>query len=90
MQRDFLRADYIRSHLEFELINLEWRRMMVWDKPGWHTMQKTGFQVLNEDEIASSVQEESDPVNDKTYEDEDINNNESSKGPTNADEFSSL
>ncbi|GFV16513.1 uncharacterized protein TNCV_4785751 [Trichonephila clavipes] len=37
-----------------------------------------GFNMLNDDEIVTSVQEESDPVDDKTGEDED--NNESSKG----------
>ncbi|GFV46435.1 uncharacterized protein TNCV_3233241 [Trichonephila clavipes] len=52
-------------------------------------MQKTGFQMLNVDEIVTSVQEESDPVDDKTDEYED-NNNESSKGPSNTDAFSAL
>ncbi|GFX50173.1 uncharacterized protein TNCV_2781951 [Trichonephila clavipes] len=46
-----------------------------------------GFQTLNEDEIVTSVQEESDPVDDETDEDEN-NNNESSKGPSNTDVFS--
>ncbi|PRD29668.1 UNVERIFIED_CONTAM: hypothetical protein NCL1_28656 [Trichonephila clavipes] len=36
-----------------------------------------GFQMLNDDEIVTSVQEESDPLDDETDEDED-NNNESS------------
>ncbi|GFT87874.1 uncharacterized protein TNCV_799791 [Trichonephila clavipes] len=36
------------------------------------------------------VQEESDPVDDETDEGEDNNNNESSKGPSNADAFSVL
>ncbi|PRD25360.1 UNVERIFIED_CONTAM: hypothetical protein NCL1_41152 [Trichonephila clavipes] len=39
-----------------------------------------GFQTLNDDEIVTSVQEESNPVDDETDEDED-NNNENSKGP---------
>ncbi|GFV57356.1 hypothetical protein TNCV_3285841 [Trichonephila clavipes] len=39
--------------------------------------------MLNDDEIVTSVHEESDPVNDD-------NNNESSKGPSNADVFSAL
>ncbi|GFT98750.1 RNase H domain-containing protein [Trichonephila clavipes] len=38
--------------------------------------------MLNEDEIVTSVQEESDPVDDETDEDED-KNNISSKGPSN-------
>ncbi|GFS62102.1 uncharacterized protein TNCV_476591 [Trichonephila clavipes] len=48
-----------------------------------------GFQMLNDDGIGTSVQEESDPVDDETDEDED-NNNESSKGPSNADAVSVL
>ncbi|GFV06136.1 hypothetical protein TNCV_1084101 [Trichonephila clavipes] len=44
------------------------------------------FQMLNDDEIVTSVQEESDPVDDETDED----NNESNKGPSNADAFSAL
>ncbi|GFV83377.1 hypothetical protein TNCV_3055241 [Trichonephila clavipes] len=47
------------------------------------------FQMLNDDEIVTSVQEESDPVDDETDEDEN-NNNKSSKGPSNADSFSAL
>ncbi|PRD23332.1 UNVERIFIED_CONTAM: hypothetical protein NCL1_46627 [Trichonephila clavipes] len=47
-----------------------------------------GFQMLNDDEIGTSVQEESDPVDDET--EEKNNNNESSKGPSNADAFSAL
>ncbi|GFT07584.1 uncharacterized protein TNCV_4045461 [Trichonephila clavipes] len=49
-----------------------------------------GIQMLNEDEIVTSLQEEFDPVNDETDEDEDNNNNESNKGPSNADAFSAL
>ncbi|GFW60631.1 uncharacterized protein TNCV_569771 [Trichonephila clavipes] len=48
-----------------------------------------GFQMLNDDEIVTFVQEESDPVDDEIDENEDINN-ESSKGPSNADAFSAL
>ncbi|PRD31335.1 UNVERIFIED_CONTAM: hypothetical protein NCL1_23804 [Trichonephila clavipes] len=48
-----------------------------------------GFQMLNDDEIVTSVQEESDPVDDETDEDED-NHNESNKGPSHADAFSAL
>ncbi|GFX30009.1 uncharacterized protein TNCV_2617201 [Trichonephila clavipes] len=48
-----------------------------------------GFQKLNDDEILTSVQKESDPVDDETDEDED-NNNESSKSPSNANVFSAL
>ncbi|GFV25333.1 hypothetical protein TNCV_1146041 [Trichonephila clavipes] len=45
--------------------------------------------MLNDDEIVTSVQAESDPVDDETDEDED-NNNESSKRPSNAGAFSAL
>ncbi|GFV95017.1 hypothetical protein TNCV_1030151 [Trichonephila clavipes] len=46
-----------------------------------------GFQMLNDDEIVTSVQEESD---DETHEDDDNNNNESSENPSNVDAFSTL
>ncbi|GFW10184.1 uncharacterized protein TNCV_1849011 [Trichonephila clavipes] len=49
-----------------------------------------GFQMLNDDEIVTSVREESDPVDDETDEDEDNNNNEIGKSPSNADVFSAL
>ncbi|PRD20526.1 UNVERIFIED_CONTAM: hypothetical protein NCL1_54346 [Trichonephila clavipes] len=47
-----------------------------------------GFQMLNDDEIVTSVQEESDRVDDERDENED--NYETSKGPSNADVFSAL
>ncbi|GFT00525.1 uncharacterized protein TNCV_140851 [Trichonephila clavipes] len=46
--------------------------------------------MLIDDEIVTFMQKESDPVNDKTVEDEGNNNNESIKGPSNADAFSAL
>ncbi|GFX04143.1 uncharacterized protein TNCV_3972921 [Trichonephila clavipes] len=49
-----------------------------------------GFQMLNDDGIVTSVQEECDPVDDETDEDEDKNNNESSTCPLNADAYSAL
>ncbi|PRD21176.1 UNVERIFIED_CONTAM: hypothetical protein NCL1_52567 [Trichonephila clavipes] len=49
-----------------------------------------GFQMLNYDEIVTSVQKESGPVDDETDENEEKNNNESSKGPSKADAFSAL
>ncbi|GFW19199.1 uncharacterized protein TNCV_255261 [Trichonephila clavipes] len=55
---------------------------------GWHEMQKTGFQMLNDHEIVTSVQEESDPVDDETDKVEYNHSNESSK--SNADAFSVL
>ncbi|GFT73339.1 uncharacterized protein TNCV_4009531 [Trichonephila clavipes] len=51
-------------------------------------MQKTGFQMLSDDEIATSVQEYHS-VDDETDE-EEHNSNESSKGPSNSDVFSAL
>ncbi|PRD27164.1 UNVERIFIED_CONTAM: hypothetical protein NCL1_36134 [Trichonephila clavipes] len=48
------------------------------------------FQMLNDDEIVTSVQEESYPVNDETNEDEESNSNECSKCPSNNDVFSAL
>ncbi|PRD22123.1 UNVERIFIED_CONTAM: hypothetical protein NCL1_49955 [Trichonephila clavipes] len=48
------------------------------------------FQMLNDDEIVTSAQEESDPVDNETDEDKDNNSNESSKGPSNVDAFSAL
>ncbi|GFW25632.1 uncharacterized protein TNCV_1308931 [Trichonephila clavipes] len=60
------------------------------DVETWMTCdaEDCGFQMLNDDEIVTSVQEESDPVDDETDEDED--NNESCKGTSNADAFSAL
>ncbi|GFX22306.1 uncharacterized protein TNCV_2951471 [Trichonephila clavipes] len=51
-------------------------------------VEDCGFQMLNADEIMTSVREESNPVDDETNEDED--NNKSSKGSSNADAFSAL
>ncbi|GFS95095.1 uncharacterized protein TNCV_2704561 [Trichonephila clavipes] len=45
-----------------------------------------GFQMLNGDEIVTSMQKESDPVEDETDGNQD--NNESSLYPSNADAFS--
>ncbi|GFU51927.1 uncharacterized protein TNCV_3734321 [Trichonephila clavipes] len=49
----------------------------------------SGFQMLNDDEIVTSVPAESDPVDDETDEDED-NNNETNKVPSIAGAFSVL
>ncbi|GFW45215.1 uncharacterized protein TNCV_717171 [Trichonephila clavipes] len=49
-----------------------------------------GFQMLNDDEIRTFVQEESDSVAEETDKDENNNSNESSKGPSNANAFSAL
>ncbi|GFW82259.1 hypothetical protein TNCV_3817401 [Trichonephila clavipes] len=48
-----------------------------------------GFQMLNDDEIKTSVQEKSDSV-DSLYEGESNSNDESNKGSSNADAFSVL
>ncbi|GFX15215.1 uncharacterized protein TNCV_2709201 [Trichonephila clavipes] len=47
------------------------------------------FQMLKDDEIVTSVQEESSPLDDETDEDQD-NSNESSEDPSNANAFSAL
>ncbi|GFY25452.1 uncharacterized protein TNCV_2485721 [Trichonephila clavipes] len=52
--------------------------------------ENCGFQMLNDDEIVTSVPEESDPVDDKTDEDEYNNNDEISQGPSNTNAFSVL
>ncbi|GFW55634.1 uncharacterized protein TNCV_120181 [Trichonephila clavipes] len=52
--------------------------------------EECSFQMLNDDEIVTSVQEECHPVDDETDEDEGNNNSESSKGPSKADVFSAL
>ncbi|GFV11036.1 hypothetical protein TNCV_2717811 [Trichonephila clavipes] len=46
--------------------------------------------MLNDDEMVTSVQEESDPVDDETDEDDENSYDESSKDPSNADAFSEL
>ncbi|GFW42599.1 hypothetical protein TNCV_4257931 [Trichonephila clavipes] len=43
-----------------------------------------------DDELVTSVHEESNPVDDEMDEGEDNSNNKSSKGPSNADAFSAL
>ncbi|GFT26798.1 hypothetical protein TNCV_3709831 [Trichonephila clavipes] len=52
--------------------------------------KKFGFQTLNDDQIGTSVQEESDHVDNETDKDEDNSSNESSKGLSKADTFSAL
>ncbi|GFT58822.1 uncharacterized protein TNCV_184811 [Trichonephila clavipes] len=47
-----------------------------------------GFKMLNDDEIVTSAHEESDPVDDEM--DEDVDNNISSKAPSNVHTFSAL
>ncbi|GFV91741.1 hypothetical protein TNCV_4763061 [Trichonephila clavipes] len=42
--------------------------------------EDSGFQLLNDDEIVTSVQEESNPVDDETDNHEDNNNNENMSG----------
>ncbi|GFV62114.1 uncharacterized protein TNCV_4109171 [Trichonephila clavipes] len=44
--------------------------------------------MLNDDEIVTSVEEESDPVDDETDKDEGNYDNENSKGSSNANAFS--
>ncbi|GFX30939.1 uncharacterized protein TNCV_4146471 [Trichonephila clavipes] len=49
--------------------------------------ENCGFQMLNDNEIVTSLQKESDPVDDETEEDKD---NKISKCPSNADASSAL
>ncbi|GFV89905.1 hypothetical protein TNCV_4691341 [Trichonephila clavipes] len=49
-----------------------------------------GFQILNDNDTVTSMQEEPDPIDNETDEDEDSNNNESSKVPSNSDVFTAL
>ncbi|GFX82221.1 uncharacterized protein TNCV_33291 [Trichonephila clavipes] len=60
------------------------------DEEDVETWMACDVEMLNDDETVTSVQEESDPVDNETDKDEDNNNNESSKGPSNADMFSAL
>ncbi|GFX79903.1 hypothetical protein TNCV_558021 [Trichonephila clavipes] len=46
--------------------------------------------MLNDGKIVTSVQKESDSVDDESDEDEDNSNNDSSKDPANANVFSAL
>ncbi|GFV91058.1 uncharacterized protein TNCV_1249401 [Trichonephila clavipes] len=78
-------TDFVQSIPGFQECNEE-------DVETWMTCdaEDCGFQMLNDEEIVTSVLEESDPVDDETDEDEDNNSNESSKGPSNADAFSAF
>ncbi|GFY14501.1 hypothetical protein TNCV_1315551 [Trichonephila clavipes] len=69
-------TDFVQSIPGFQECDEDMETWMASDA------EDCGFQVLNEDEIETSVQEESDPVDDET--DEDEANNESGKGPSNA------
>ncbi|GFU28417.1 hypothetical protein TNCV_3579811 [Trichonephila clavipes] len=57
---------------------------------GGKSSQKSEHVEESKGRIVIFVQEESDPVDDEMYEDEDNNHNESRKGPSNADAFSAL
>ncbi|GFU03624.1 uncharacterized protein TNCV_199731 [Trichonephila clavipes] len=72
-------ADFVQSIPGFEECDEE-------DVKTWMACdaEECGFQMLNDDDIVTFVQEESAPVDDETDEDEDNNNNESSKGQANA------
>ncbi|GFW67736.1 uncharacterized protein TNCV_3870671 [Trichonephila clavipes] len=77
-------SDFVQSISGFQECDEDVETWMACDA------KHCGFQILNDDENVSSVQEESDPVNDETDEDEDNNNNESSKGPSNSGPFFAL
>ncbi|GFW15577.1 uncharacterized protein TNCV_4657171 [Trichonephila clavipes] len=63
---------FIQSIPEFQECNEDAETWMTCDA------EDCGFQMLNDDEIVTSVQEESDTIDDET---DNYNNNESSKGP---------
>ncbi|GFW18724.1 uncharacterized protein TNCV_1369781 [Trichonephila clavipes] len=64
--------DFVQSILGFQECDEDVETWIACDA------EDCGFQTLNDDEIVTSVQEESDPADDETNEDED-NNNESSR-----------
>ncbi|GFU37576.1 uncharacterized protein TNCV_4274961 [Trichonephila clavipes] len=78
-------TDFVQSIPGFQECNAE-------DVETWMACdaEDCGFQMLNNDEILTFVQEESNPVDDKTDEDEDNINNESGKGSSNAGVVSAL
>ncbi|GFV22660.1 hypothetical protein TNCV_2078501 [Trichonephila clavipes] len=55
-----------------------------------YNAEDCGFQMLNDDEIVTSMQEACDSVDEEMDEDENNNNDESSNGPSNTDAFSAL
>ncbi|GFW06250.1 uncharacterized protein TNCV_37251 [Trichonephila clavipes] len=77
-------TDFVISIPGFQEYNEDVETWMSCDAEDW------GFQMLNDDEIMTSVQEESDPVDDETHKDEENNNNESNNCPSNANTFSAL
>ncbi|GFT12632.1 uncharacterized protein TNCV_5094091 [Trichonephila clavipes] len=79
------KTDFIQSILEFQECDEE-------DVETWMAYEADDceFQMLHDDGFVTSVQKESDPVDDETDENEDNNNNESSKGSSNADTFPAL
>ncbi|GFY10877.1 hypothetical protein TNCV_1123991 [Trichonephila clavipes] len=64
---------FVQSIPGFQECDEDRETWMAWDA------ENCGFQMLNDDGIVTSVQEDSDPVDDETGKDED-NNNDSSKG----------
>ncbi|GFX98225.1 hypothetical protein TNCV_4908681 [Trichonephila clavipes] len=77
-------TDFVQSIPGFQECDEDLETWMVIDAEE----RLSGFQMLNDDEIVTSVQAESDPIDDETDEEED--NNESSKGPSNTGTFSAL
>ncbi|PRD20964.1 UNVERIFIED_CONTAM: hypothetical protein NCL1_53153 [Trichonephila clavipes] len=77
----FLQLYKNKRFQEYDEEDVETR--MACDEEDWK------FQMLIDEEIVTSVQEESYPVDDETDEDED-HNKESNKGASNADAFSAL
>ncbi|GFU69017.1 hypothetical protein TNCV_3785381 [Trichonephila clavipes] len=94
---------YSQEYLNFEFAITEvngdekplcviWSKILAADsmKPNKLKRHFETLHVVNCYEIVTSVQAESDTVDDETDEDEDNDNIESSKGPSNADECSTF
>ncbi|GFT25162.1 hypothetical protein TNCV_180481 [Trichonephila clavipes] len=75
-------TDFVQSIPRFQECDEDVETWMTCDA------EDCGFQMLNDAEIVTNMEEESDPVDDE--DDDDNSNNESSKGPSNADAFIAL
>ncbi|GFX40846.1 pro-Pol polyprotein [Trichonephila clavipes] len=69
-------TDFVQSIPGFQECDEDVEARMACDAEDW------GFQMVNDDEIVTSVQEKSNPIDDETDEDEDNSNNESTNKKT--------
>ncbi|GFX22981.1 hypothetical protein TNCV_2086891 [Trichonephila clavipes] len=77
-------TDFVQSIPGFQECDEDVETWMICDE------EDSVFQLLNDDETVTSVQEKSDPVDDETDEDKNNNNDGSSRCSSNADAFSAL